>query len=139
MIGITRVREYARALRSFNRKYVTLEMLSKKTGRVPSVITDDLVYFNPLIKFDTNFNYLDLLPALEEHIAIYEETQQKPREIVPVTQKELDEYESIGDFIYKKMTIGNSGMIDQNRVLTDRELRALKRLINEEQKRRKNK
>ena len=35
------------------------------------------------------------------------------------------------------MTIGTSGIIDQNRELTDRELRALKRLINEEQARRK--
>jgi hypothetical protein len=137
MITITRVREYSRALKSINKKYITLEMLMKKTGRVGEVINDDLVYFDPLIKFDVAYNYATLLPKLEEYIANYEQTLQKPREIVPVKAKELDKYDSISDFIYQKMTIGKSGIIDKNRVLTDRELRALKRLINDEQARRK--
>lgn len=137
MITITRVREYSRALKSINKKYVTLEMLMKKTGRVGEVINDDLVTFDPLIKFDVSYNYASLLPKLEEYIANYEQTVQKPREIVPVKAKELDKYDSIADFIYQKMTIGTSGIIDKNRVLTDRELRALKRLINDEQARRK--
>lgn len=109
----------------------------KKTGRVGEVINDDLVTFDPLIKFDVSYNYASLLPKLEEYIANYEQTVQKPREIVPVKAKELDKYDSIADFIYQKMTIGTSGIIDKNRVLTDRELRALKRLINDEQARRK--
>lgn len=137
MIKITRVRDYYRAIRSINRKHVTLEMLSKKIGIVGDVINNDLAYFDPLIKFDLNYNYKDLLDQLEEHIKNYEETKQKPRNIRPVQKKELDQFESIADFIYQKMTIGTSGIIDQNRELTDRELRALKRLINEEQARRK--
>jgi hypothetical protein len=112
-------------------------MLSKKIGIVGDVINNDLAYFDPLIKFDLNYNYKDLLDQLEEHIKNYEETKQKPRNIRPVQKKELDQFESIADFIYQKMTIGTSGIIDQNRELTDRELRALKRLINEEQARRK--
>ena len=137
MITITRVKEYSRTLKSINKKYITLEMLMKKTGRLGELINDDLVYFDPLIKFDVAYNYATLLPKLEEYIANYEQTLQKPREIVPVKAKELDKYDSISDFIYQKMTIGKSGIIDKNRVLTDRELRALKRLINDEQARRK--
>ena len=46
MIKITRVRDYYRAIRSINRKHVTLEMLSKKIGIVGDVINNDLAYLS---------------------------------------------------------------------------------------------
>ena len=86
MIKITRVRDYYRAIRSINRKHATLEMLSKKIGIVGDVINNDLAYFDPLIKFDLNYNYKDLLDQLEEHIKIMKKLQ-KPRNIRPVQKR----------------------------------------------------
>ena len=39
MIKITRVRDYYRAIRSINRKHVTLEMLSKKSVSLVMLLT----------------------------------------------------------------------------------------------------
>ena len=49
---------------------------------------------------------------------------------VVAKRKEVDEYESVSDFVYKKMTF--AGMVDRNLVLHEKDLRILKRLVNDE-------
>ena len=45
-------------------------------------------------------------------------------------KKDISEYESVSDFVYKKMTF--AGMVDRNLVLNEKDLRILKRLVNDE-------
>ena len=45
-------------------------------------------------------------------------------------KKDINEYESVSDFVYKKMTF--AGMVDRNLVLNEKDLRVLKRLVNDE-------
>ena len=56
----------------------------------------------------------------------------------PIKKKQLEQYESITDFVYKKMTFAG-GLLDRNAHLTDTDLRILKKLIKEEQEARKKK
>ncbi|MBO4540576.1 MAG: hypothetical protein J5736_01180, partial [Bacilli bacterium] len=74
-------------------------------------------------------NTKDLLPQLEEYLAPTpgEEIENKPKRVI-VTKKELLEYNSISDFVYKKYaTIG--GLIDQTATLNEADLKVLQNLI----------
>ena len=60
---------------------------------------------------------------------------QHPEKAAPVhkvtaTRRDVVEYESVSDFVYKKMTF--AGMVDRNLVLNEKDLRVLKRLVNDE-------
>ena len=79
---------------------------------------------------------MDLFDQLENLINdLSKESENKPHKKL-VTKKQLEQYSSINDFIYQKMSIG--GLIDRSAYLTDTDLRTLKRLINQEQLARKN-
>jgi len=135
-MNITTARKYLRALKNIKGKYATRDTLAKEVGIYPEVIAADLSIFDPMINLDYQYDLLVLIPDLEEYIAKLDQKNKKtnpPR----VKKSELTAYESIADFVFKKMTIGASGLIDQNVELSDHDLRILKRLINEEQKRRK--
>ncbi len=120
------------SIKKSKRKYLPVEALSREVGLYPDVITDALVYFEPLIKFDAGINTKDLLPQLEEYVAPApaEEGENKPKRVV-VTKKELLEYSSISDFVYKKYaTIG--GLIDQTASLNEADLKVLQKLVAQE-------
>ena len=91
-----------------------------------------------MLNMDPDYNLLELIPMMKEYV----EEQEANKTNVPkkelVTKKVVDEYESIGDFVYQKMTIAG-GIINRNVELSDTDLRVLKRLITEEQARRKKK
>lgn len=133
--AVTVIKKYLLALNKMKAKYVTSERLSKVLGVYPEVINEVLSYFEPMLVMDYSYNLMDLKPALEEY-AYDEDNKRTPittGEVV--TKRILSQYQSIPDFIYQKMTIG--GMIDKNAYLSDQDLRALKRLIQEEQTKRK--
>ena len=54
-----------------------------------------------------------------------------------VKKGDVNAFNSVSDFIYRKMTY--NGIVDKNAYLSDKDLKLLKRIIAEEQKRRKGK
>ena len=118
------------------RKYVTSELLSKEVGVYPDIINETFSYFDPMVNLDYQYNLMDLFDQLENLINdLSKESENKPHKKL-VTKKQLEQYSSINDFVYQKMSIG--GLIDRSAYLTDTDLRTLKRLINQEQLARKN-
>ena len=54
-----------------------------------------------------------------------------------IKKNDWEQFDSVSDFIYKRMTF-TGGLLDRNVVLSDKDLRILKKLITEEQQARKN-
>ena len=127
------------ALRRSKKKFVTLEALSRLVGLYPDVLAETLAYFEPMIRMDPSINTRDLVPALEEYLKEPMKpvaSNPKPKKIA-ISKKELAEYSSIADFVYKKMT-NVGGLVDTSKKLSDEELRILEKLVQREtQKRRK--
>ena len=90
-----------------------------------------------MLLLDYSYNLLDLKPTLEAYVSDDENKRTPITTGEVITKRILSQYSSIHDFIYQKMSI--AGMIDKNAYLSDADLRALKRLIQEEQARRKKK
>ncbi len=132
--NITTLKKYFLAIKKMKKKYVTSERLSKEVGLYPEVINETFSYFDPMVNMDYQYNLMDLYEQLENLINELEANHKKePRKLV--TKKQLDDYVSINDFVYKKLTIG--GIVDRNVTLSDTDLRTLKRLITIEQNNRK--
>lgn len=133
--SVTTLKKYLSAMAKTKAKYITADRLSRTLGVYPEIISETLSYFDPMINMDYEYDLTELIPQIEEYIA---KAQEKKPAIVKknlVTQKILDQYDSLGDFIYKKMTIG--GLLDPNIDLSDKDLKVLKKLIQEEQAKRK--
>ena len=134
---LSEVKKYLNTLIKMNKKYVTAERLSKVVGVYPEIINENLSYFEPTLMLDNSFNLLELVPAIKKYIN--EEEEKKAAKAVKkelITKKDLEEFDSIPDFLYKKMTDG-LGLVDRHANLSDKDLRTLKRLVNEELARRK--
>lgn len=133
--SIAVLKKYLAAMAKTKAKYVTTEKLSRILGVYPEIIAETLSYFDPMVNMDYEYDLTELIPAIEDYIEKAQE--KKPLAIKKnlVTQKILDQYSSLGDFIYKKMTIG--GLLDPNTELNDKDLKILKKLITEEQLKRK--
>ena len=139
--SVTTVKKYIAALTKKKYKYITSERLSMMIGVSEEKINEDLSYFEPMIIMDYTYNLLDLIPVLREYV-LNDENKKNQRVVKDVvTKKQLSQYDSIADFVYKKMTIPGSGLVNPSAdsELSDADLRALKRLIQEEQDRRKKK
>lgn len=133
---VTVLVKYLSTLKKIKKKYVTSELLSKYVGVYPEVINETFSYFDPMVNMDYQYNLMDLVDQCESYLnQLKSKASEKNAHKVLVTKKKLEKYESIADFIYQKMTIG--GIVDRNIVLSDVELRALKRLISDEQALRK--
>ena len=137
--NVSTLKKYLSAMAKIKKKYITAERLSKVVGVYPEIINENLSYFDPMINMDYEYNLLDLIPQMREYV-LNDENKKNQRVVKDVvTKKQLAQFESIVDFVYQKMTIPGSGLINQNVELSDADLRALKRLIQEEQDRRKKK
>ena len=130
------IKKYLYGLTKLNKKYVTSERLSRVVGNYPEVINEHLSYFEPMLKMDPEYNLMELVPTLKKYLNDQEENKALVSKKPAIKKQELDQYDSINDFIYKKMT-SVGGLLDYNIVLTDRDLRVLKKLVVEEQMRRK--
>ena len=127
------IKKYLNAILKLNKKYVTTERLSKVVGVYPEIINDHLSYFEPMLAMDPEYNLMELVPTLKKFLVEKEENKNNNLVRNPsIYKKDLDQYESINDFIYKKMT-SVGGLLDRNIVLSDQDLRMLKKLISEEQ------
>ena len=135
--AVTVIKKYLASMNKIKAKYITSERLSKVVGVYPEVINEVLSYFEPMIVLDYSYNLNDLKPALEEYVADDENKRTPITTGKVATVKIISQYSNINDFVYQKMTIG--GMLDKNAYLTDFDLRTLKRLVSEEQARRKKK
>lgn len=136
-VKISLLTKYVSKLKKSKKKYMTSENLSKIVGVYPEVINETFSYFDPIVNIDYQYNLIDLLPQAEQYIHEHNlklNSEDHVKKDV-ITKAKLKEYESIADFIYKKMTVG--GIFDKSALLSDRDLRMLKRLINDEQKIRK--
>ena len=122
-------------MEKMKKKYITVDRLSHVIGYYPDVICDTLSYFEPMLKMQPDFNLLELVPAMKKFVIDKEENRVKEVKGPAIKKKQLEEYDSISDFIYKKMTYG--GVVDRNAELSDTDLRILKKLIAEEQAKRK--
>ncbi len=136
--SVTTIKKYLTAISKIKAKYITPEKLSKFVGIYPDIIQETLSYFDPLLNMDPEYNLLELVQPMKKYIVDQEENKIKPVHKPSVTKKTLDEYDSVADFIYKKLTIAG-GIVNKNAELSDTDLRILKRLVNEEQAKRKKK
>ena len=118
-------------------KYITSERLSRIIGIYPEVINETLSYFDPMIMMDYEFNLLELVPAVKKYIEEKEAKRAPTPKPVVVKRDEVEAYDNYFDFIYKKLTYG--GMLNRDVNLTDKDLKILKRLIDEELANRKEK
>ena len=132
---VSEIKKYISAMEKMKKKYITVERLSRVVGYYPDVICDMLSYFEPMIKMQPDFNLLELVPAMKQFVIDKEENRVKEVKGPAIKKKQLEEYDSVQDFIYKKMTYG--GVVDRNAELSDTDLRILKKLISEEQAKRK--
>ena len=133
------IKKYLYGITKLNKKYVTSERLSRVVGIYPEVINENLSYFEPMLKMDPEFNLMELVPTLKKFLVDQEENKALVKsQKIAIRKKDIEKYDSINDFVYKKMT-SVGGLLDRNIVLSDTDLRILKKLIAEEQANRKNK
>jgi len=128
--SVTVLKKYLTAMSKNKVKYMTCERLSRIVGVYPEVIADNLSYFDPLLNMDPSYDLLVLIPQIKEYIQAEEDKKSNNAPKVVATKKDIDDYESVSDFVYKKMTY--AGMVDRNLALNEKDLRILKRLVNDE-------
>jgi len=124
--SITVLKKYLTAMSKNKVKYMTCERLAHIIGVYPEVIADNLSYFEPMLKMDTSLDLLQLIPMIKDYIIAKEDKKAIQPKVVAL-KKDIVEYESIADFIYKKMTY--AGLIDRSTVLNEKDLKILKRLV----------
>ena len=124
------LKKYLTAMNKNKVRYMTCERLSRIVGVYPEVIAENLSYFDPMLNMDPSYDLLVLIPQIKEYIQNEEDKKSSNASKVVATKKDVVDYESVSDFVYKKMTF--AGMVDRNIVLNEKDLRILKRLVNEE-------
>lgn len=135
--SVSTLKKYLSCMSKMKAKYITAERLSKVVGIYPEVISDTLSYFDATLKMDYEYNLLELVPTIKQFIEDKEKKKDVLIRIDPISKKDVDKYDSVIDFVYKKMAIG--GFVDKSVNLSSSDLRILKRLINEELNKRKKK
>ena len=128
--SVTVLKKYLTAMSKKKVKYMTCERLSNLVGVYPEVIAENLSYFDPMINMDPAYDLLVLIPQIKEYIQQEEDKKAPSAPKVVATRKDIVDYESVSDFVYKKMTF--AGMVDRNLSLNEKDLRILKRLVNDE-------
>ena len=128
--SVSVLKKYLNAMSKKKVKYMTCERLSNLVGVYPEVIAENLSYFDPMLNMDPTYDLLVLIPQIKEYIQEAEEKKAPSAQKMMATKRDVVENESVSDFIYKKMTFG--GMVDRNLVLHEKDLRILKRLVNDE-------
>lgn len=134
----TTIANYLRTLKKIKRKVVTSELLASSIGVYPEIIDEHLTYFEPLIAMDPNFNLLNIVPLMEEYLLELDKEKVNVPSQEYATKRKVDEYDSISDFLYKKFTLPG-GLLDMRTSLSDVDLKILKKLVHEEEMKRKKK
>ncbi len=124
----TTAKKYLSAINGSKRKHLTCEALSLHMGIYPELIARDLSEFEPMLAMDPSYNLRELVPALEEYIEEQSKEKKEPR--IAVKKADVQQYKSVADFVYNKMTIG--GLVDRNTPLDEKDLKVLRHLVNQE-------
>lgn len=137
-LSLTRIKKIYSVIKSDKRKFLSLDMLSRKLGIYPDILGAELSEFSPMIMMDSSINMKSLLPTMEKRMDELEEKKAKlPKKTrVAVSKKEISEYKSIQSFVYAKMT-GAGGLVDTSAVLDDKDLKILQKLVAAEIEKRK--
>mgnify|MGYP004445476241 CR=1 FL=1 len=135
--SVTILKKYLSAMQKIKAKYITAERLSKVVGVYPEIINENLSYFDPMLAMDPSADLLELVPEIKKYIIDIEEKKTPTVHKDSIKKKEISEYNTINDFVYQKMTYG--GMLNKEAYLTDKDLKILKKLIQDEQEKRKKK
>lgn len=125
----TTAKKYLSAIENSKKRYLTCENLSSIMGVYPEVIAEQLSFFEPMLAMDPSFDLKELIPSISKYIEA-EEAKREKKEVIKVSKKELSEYKSVSDFLYKKMTF--NGLVDRNASLSEVDLKALKKLVQKE-------
>ncbi len=125
----TLAKKYLSSIKNYKKKYLTSDILSRINGLYPEVINKDLSEFEPMLAMDPSYNLKDLIPVIEEYIASIEANKKSVKHFE--AKKESKKYSSVSDFVYKKMTVVG-GLVDKSVVLSEDDLKVLRKLINEE-------
>ena len=128
--SVSVLKKYLNAMSKNKVKYMTCERLSRIVGVYPEIIAENLSYFDPMLNMDHSYYLLALIPQIKEYISNEEEKKAPSAPKVMATKKDVVGYESVSDFVYRKMTF--AGMVDRNLVLSEKDLRVLKRLVTDE-------
>ena len=99
-------------------------------GRVSRSHCWSIIIFWSNAKHGPIFWLISAIPQIKEYIQEEEEKKSTNAPKVVKKKKDINEYESVSDFVYKKMTF--AGMVDRNLVLSEKDLRIMKRLVNDE-------
>ena len=122
----TAAKKYLSAIKSSKIRNLTCEALSRSLGIYPEVIAENLSFFDPMLSMDMSRDLRELVPALETYIAKLEEAKPVEKQLHS-NSLEIREYKSVGDFVYKKMTI--NGLVSKNIKLSEDDLKILKKLV----------
>jgi hypothetical protein len=114
-----KAQKYLQALLTIKKKYVRIYDLSQKTGTKEAVIREDLAFFDPMIRMEEGYD----VRSLQTKLTKYGATPKK-------TAKAKEKLPKLGDFIYEKMTLPG-GIIDSNMNLSTKDLKMLKKIVNE--------
>lgn len=125
----TTAKKYLSSIENSKKRYLTCENLSSTMGVYPEVIAEQLSFFEPTLAMDPSFDLKELIPSIKKYIEA-EESKREKKEVIKVSKKELSEYKSVSDFLYKKMTF--NGLVDRNASLSEADLKALKKLVQKE-------
>ncbi|MFA5235241.1 MAG: hypothetical protein WC399_00085 [Bacilli bacterium] len=109
-------------------KYLTAEALSHQIGLLPETIQEAAAFFNPIATMDYSFDLKELLPDLETFLKGAGKSVNEKKN-TEATKKPLP-YANVVEFVYDKMTF--DGIVDKSHVLSDPDLRLLKRIAAEE-------
>jgi hypothetical protein len=124
------IRKYVSAIKKAKQKHLTVEMLSRIVGVYPEIIAEGISFFEPMIILNSDLNVRDVLPQMESYIdTLPTNNESTPKRIV-ITKKEVHGYDSVQDFLYSKMT--NAGLIDKNAILSEADLKLLRKIVNEQ-------
>ncbi len=125
----TLAKKYLSFIKGNKKKHLTSDALGRTMGVYPDVVREQLSFFEPLITMDMDYNTHDIVPLIEEYLESLEQ-KKVPNDRIVIRKEKIDEYDGLGDFVYKKFTIG--GLVDKNIVLNEVDLKVLKRIVNEE-------
>ena len=134
-IKVENAKKYLKAIKACKQKHVTCDLLSKEVGIYPDIIANDLSFFNPIIPMDSDFELREIYEPLKQFVEEHDQVRKVPRKLSALAKTK---YKSVNDFVFQKFVVGG-GLIDRNIILSDEDLKELKRVVSNDIKLRKKK
>ena len=125
----SQAKKYLHEINKAKPKHLTSDRLSREMGIYPEIIREQLSFFEPMMLMDLDINIRDLVPAIEAYITEEEAKTEKKQRVV-IRKAEVEQYSSVSDFVYQKFTI--NGLVARDIVLTETDLKMLRKIVEEE-------